>query len=138
MNDREVYGRKVREVWIAWCRERGETKGHKLSPFDEMPADIKEVDMRIGEEVAKLTISMWQFQLQHYLDNCRIELLKTAEALKVALEENDKLREQSGKWASRWLELFITDVCRKENDWLLEAIRPSLEKLIAWSERRKP
>ncbi len=54
---REKYGRIVRAVWVRWCEERrsnGETvDDHHFAAWEDMPENIREVDMRIGYAVRK-------------------------------------------------------------------------------------
>ena len=49
--DRELLGRLVREVWVAYCVEIGDTKPSHLAPWDELTEDEREVDRRIGERL---------------------------------------------------------------------------------------
>ena len=56
MTDRETLGKLVRETWVAFAQEQQlqgkEVKPHHLLSWDELDEDNKEVDRRIGEEVA--------------------------------------------------------------------------------------
>jgi hypothetical protein len=50
--DREALGQIVREVWIAWAKEQPAPKDSWLVPWDGLSEPDKEVDRRIGEQVA--------------------------------------------------------------------------------------
>jgi len=47
--NRDLLGRKVREVWIAYCLEVGDTKPSHIAPYDDLSEVDKEADRRIGE-----------------------------------------------------------------------------------------
>jgi hypothetical protein len=50
---REPLGRLVRETWVAWAREQPRPwKASHLTGWDDLGADDREVDMRIGAAVA--------------------------------------------------------------------------------------
>jgi hypothetical protein len=51
-DDREPYGRIVRETWVAWAKEQPDPKGSWLTGWDELDAGQREVDKRIGSAVA--------------------------------------------------------------------------------------
>ena len=51
-DDREPYGRIVRETWVAWACEQRDRKLSWLVPWDNLDAGQREVDMRIGSAVA--------------------------------------------------------------------------------------
>ena len=46
---RQLAGRLVRNVWVQWAREQAAPKPSWLVGWDELDADQREVDMRIGE-----------------------------------------------------------------------------------------
>lgn len=50
--DREALGRWVRDVWITWAREQPEPKPSWLAPWEALTEPEREVDRRIGEELA--------------------------------------------------------------------------------------
>jgi len=51
---REQLGRIVRETWVAWAQEQPDPKPGWLLGWDELNDEgQREVDMRIGEAVAK-------------------------------------------------------------------------------------
>lgn len=50
--DREQGGRLVREAWVNYCRETGDTKSSHLAPWDELSAWDKAADSRIYDAVA--------------------------------------------------------------------------------------
>lgn len=52
MTDREALGRLVRQIWTDWAREQRDPKASWLTPWEELDAGQREVDMRIGEAVA--------------------------------------------------------------------------------------
>lgn len=52
MIDREMLGRRVRQVWLIWAREQTNPKPHHLLPWEGMAESDKEVDRRIGETIA--------------------------------------------------------------------------------------
>lgn len=51
-DDREPLGRIVRETWVAWALEQPDLKPSWLIPWEELDEGQREVDMRIGAEVA--------------------------------------------------------------------------------------
>lgn len=51
--DRDVLGRLVREVWVAWAREQPAPKASWLVPWDGLGEADREVDRRIGEALAR-------------------------------------------------------------------------------------
>lgn len=50
---RDDLGRLVREAWVKYCIETGDTKPSHLTPYDELSEWDKEADRRIGEAVEK-------------------------------------------------------------------------------------
>jgi len=56
--DRDFYGRIVRQVWVEWAKEQPNPKPHHLLPWEELDEDNREVDRRIGETVAKAAIKL--------------------------------------------------------------------------------
>ncbi len=54
MITRDELGRIVRETWIAYCLETGDTKPSHLAPYDELSEWDKEADRRIGETIWRL------------------------------------------------------------------------------------
>lgn len=50
--DREALGQIVREIWIQWAKEQPEPKASWLVPWEGLSEPDKEVDRRIGEQVA--------------------------------------------------------------------------------------
>jgi len=55
---REALGRLVREVWVVWAHDRDGGKPHHLLPWEQLSADDREVDRRIGETL--LGIRDWR------------------------------------------------------------------------------
>lgn len=53
---RELLGRLVREVWVAYCLEIGDYKPTHLALWDMLSESDKEVDRRIGEAVGRYVI----------------------------------------------------------------------------------
>lgn len=53
----ESMGRKVREVWIGWAKERPEPKASWLMPWEELSEPDKDVDRRIGRVLWELGFS---------------------------------------------------------------------------------
>jgi hypothetical protein len=51
-DDREPYGRLVRETWVNWAREQYRAKPSWITDWDELDDGQREVDMRIGSAVA--------------------------------------------------------------------------------------
>lgn len=51
-DDREPYGRLVRETWVAWAKEQPDPKPSWLVPWKDLDNGQREVDMRIGSAVA--------------------------------------------------------------------------------------
>jgi hypothetical protein len=49
--DREILGRRVREVWVAWAKEQASPKPSWLVPWEGLSELDKEVDRRIGAEL---------------------------------------------------------------------------------------
>lgn len=54
--DREVFGQKVREIWIRWARAQPNPKPHWLTPWESLDEPDQEVDRVIGEEIARWAI----------------------------------------------------------------------------------
>jgi len=52
--DRETLGQKVREVWVAWAEEQPDKKPSWLVPWEGLPEEDREVDRRIGEQLAEI------------------------------------------------------------------------------------
>lgn len=50
--DRDMLGRVVRDVWVAWAREQPNPKPSWLVEWDDLSEPDKEVDRRIGEALA--------------------------------------------------------------------------------------
>lgn len=48
---RDGLGRRVREVWVAYCVEIGDTNPAHLAPWEALSERDKEVDRRIGDEL---------------------------------------------------------------------------------------
>lgn len=49
---RELLGRLVRQTWVAWARDQPDWKPSWLTEWDDLDAGQREVDMRIGEDIA--------------------------------------------------------------------------------------
>jgi hypothetical protein len=50
---RDELGRLVRETWVRYCIETGDTKPSHIAPYDELSEWDKEADRRIGEAVVQ-------------------------------------------------------------------------------------
>lgn len=50
---REAFGRRVREIWIAWAKEQPTPKPSWLVPWEQLSEPDKGVDRRIGETIAR-------------------------------------------------------------------------------------
>lgn len=61
---RESLGRRVRGTWLAWAREQSDPKPSWLLGWDEIDAGQREVDMRIGEDVAGLAMGLERARIQ--------------------------------------------------------------------------
>lgn len=48
---REELGKLVRETWISYCKETGNTKPSHIAPWVEIDEWDKEADRRIGETI---------------------------------------------------------------------------------------
>jgi hypothetical protein len=46
---REELGQMVRQIWIDYCLETGDTKPSHTAPWEQLSDWDREVDMRIGE-----------------------------------------------------------------------------------------
>lgn len=55
-SNREALGKVVRDVWVAWAAEQPDAKPAWLAPWESLPDHIQDVDMRIGEAVARLVL----------------------------------------------------------------------------------
>lgn len=66
---REQLGQVVRETWVRWAVEQTPPKAEHLDPWEALPERIKEVDRRIGEEVAWQVVgeavAMWLAYQEH-------------------------------------------------------------------------
>lgn len=69
--DREELGRIVRETWVAWAREQAVLKPSWLVPWDELDPGQREVDMRIGEAVARATGALAPRELREAMAETR-------------------------------------------------------------------
>lgn len=54
--DREWLGRLVRDAWVAYCHETGDTKPSHVAGWDSLSAWDKEADRRIGEAIARAVL----------------------------------------------------------------------------------
>lgn len=67
---REDVGKLVRQTWIDYCREIGDTKPSHLAPWEELSEQDKEADRRIGDAVVnaykKWDENVWQHVLDDY------------------------------------------------------------------------
>lgn len=50
---REHLGKIVREAWVAYCVETGDTKPSHIAPWDDLSEWDKEADRRIGDAVSR-------------------------------------------------------------------------------------
>jgi hypothetical protein len=46
---REHFGRLVRDAWVLYCLETGDTKPSHIAPWDDLSEWDKEADRRIGD-----------------------------------------------------------------------------------------
>jgi len=69
MINREELGQLVRKIWVDFCKEIGDTKSSHIAPWEELNENDKEVDRRIGEEIAKFTIKNIMDRLSDIADN---------------------------------------------------------------------
>ena len=53
MVEREELGRIVREAWVNYCHETGDSKPSHIAPWEEIADWDREVDCRIGEAIAR-------------------------------------------------------------------------------------
>ena len=51
MMNREKLGKLVRQIWINYCRDTGDTKPNHLATWDEISESDREVDRQIGEQL---------------------------------------------------------------------------------------
>ncbi len=51
-DDREPYGRIVRETWVGWAKEQDEPKASWLLSWEDLDDGQRKVDKRIGSAVA--------------------------------------------------------------------------------------
>lgn len=58
--DREALGREVRRIWIEWAREQPNPKPSWFVPWDELAEPDREVDRRIGEQIAMAALQLPQ------------------------------------------------------------------------------
>lgn len=49
--NREELGKYVRQIWIDYCLEIGDTKPSHIAPWSELSERDKEADRRIGEAI---------------------------------------------------------------------------------------
>jgi hypothetical protein len=54
---REALGRQVRDVWVQWASEQPDPKPTWLVGWDELDEGQREVDMRIGETLARAAVA---------------------------------------------------------------------------------
>jgi hypothetical protein len=52
--DREALGKRVRDVWIEYCKKIGDTKPSHIAPWEALSEADKEADRLIGEELYQL------------------------------------------------------------------------------------
>lgn len=55
-DQRDLLGKKVREVWIEWAKEQPNPKPSWLVPYIQLSEPDKEVDRRIGEALFRMGI----------------------------------------------------------------------------------
>lgn len=55
--DAELLGRIVRETWVDWARRQPEPKQSWLTSWDDLEERFKEVDRRIGGQVARVVLA---------------------------------------------------------------------------------
>lgn len=87
-HDREFLGRLVRKVWIDWAREQPSPKPSWLVPWDGLSEPDREVDRRIGEQVASVATALMQ---------------REVERLEVAVATERAAREKAEADAAHWL-----------------------------------
>ena len=79
--DREFLGQCVRREWVRWAKEQGEPKPHWLVPWGQLSVRMREVDRRIGEHIAGMSIAIMERELtrvKRQLATARAEALKAA------------------------------------------------------------
>ncbi len=69
-SDREALGQIVREIWIQWAKEQPAPKDSWLVPWEGLSEPDKEVDRRIGEQVA------WGLRVERDLVAAREDALR--------------------------------------------------------------
>ena len=57
MISRETLGKLVRQVWIEWAKEQPNPKASWLVPWERLSESDREVDRRIGENVAAYVLA---------------------------------------------------------------------------------
>jgi hypothetical protein len=62
---REQLGRIVRETWVSYCIETGDTKLSHIAPWDDLSEWDREADRRIGEAIIAvlppaITAEQWE------------------------------------------------------------------------------
>jgi hypothetical protein len=62
--DRELLGRMVRDIWVAWAREQPNPKPSWLKPWEELSEPDREVDRRIGEGIASFATQQQQKRIE--------------------------------------------------------------------------
>lgn len=52
-DENDELGKRVRQAWIAYCLETGDTKPSHIAPWEELSEWDKEADRRIGKAIAR-------------------------------------------------------------------------------------
>ena len=86
-DNREDGGRKVREAWVRWATETGNSNPHHLLPWEALGEEGKEADRRIWEEIVSPYIEesdnlrKQNAGLLRYIDELRQDLEDYEESL---------------------------------------------------------
>lgn len=107
--DPDELGRKVREIWIVWAKEQPNPKLSWLKPWEELSEPDKEVDRRIGMQIAVGVVA----RLRRNLDNAREAHDMQLAAIMTATFQNtvSTIKDRIGSDNPYWTVAY-GDVCR--------------------------
>lgn len=108
--DREFLGRLVRQAWVAWAQDQPDAKAHWLVTWHGLDERMREVDRRIGEQVASVSIAIMEREIE------QLAALKAiVEKPWLVLIQAERKR-QDEKWGEqnhndeKWLAILVEEV----------------------------
>lgn len=131
MLTREKLGKLVREVWVAYCRDNGDTQPSHIAEWEQLSEYDKEVDRQIGEAVAQHVLGtertfiepdrpslsrLTDWQLRMYWHNLHNGALRDHIGDNYAnLDDSEILKEAGVRWLAVECSCGLRGTCPK--DW---------------------